>query len=111
MTIHSVTGRCRVRVAGADFWVWLMSRFSYRECNPYTIEGHPDLTPQDLFVLGLTEHFCVRWNPDPPEVKPPAWAEMVDRAKAFITDWDARQHVYTQDELTELITAYREGSR
>jgi hypothetical protein len=37
-----------------------MSRFSYRECNPYTIDGHPDLTPQDLHFLGLTEHFYVQ---------------------------------------------------
>jgi hypothetical protein len=90
--------------------VWLMSRFSYRECNPYTIEGHPDLTPQDLHILGLIEHFYVNWNPDPPAVKPPAWAEMVNRAEAFITDWNARQHTYTQDELMELVNAYLEGT-
>jgi hypothetical protein len=88
-----------------------MSRFIYRECNPYTIDGHPDLTPQDLHILGLTEHFYVNWNPDPPTVKPPKWVDMVDRARAFITDWDARQHTYTQDELMELVTAYREGSK
>jgi hypothetical protein len=88
-----------------------MSRFIYRECNPYTIEGHPDLTPQDLHIMGLTEHFYVRWNPDPPAVKPPKWAEMVNRADAFITDWNARQHSYTQDELMELVNAYREGTQ
>ena len=86
-----------------------MSRFRYIECNPYAVkEHHPDQTVTDLHYLGLIDHFYVRWNPDPPKVKPPSWVARVERARAFIRDWDARQHTYTQDELRQLVTAYQE---